>query len=238
MRICFFSDIHGNILAFESFVRQAKEQKIDKWVFGGDAIGYYYHADEVIDYLRTHEIKCLLGNHDKMFLELSEGVRDEKELIKKYGDSYCGIASKIKQENVEFLKSLDSSYEVNVNGCKLGFFHGGPRDFLNMRIYPDTLIDGIRELEKYDFVFTGHTHHKLVRAAGACTIINPGSVGQQRDGRGCSYIIFDTGSKSVQFYTIEYAREELVNEIKRLESQERMRERLIEVLFREADKNN
>lgn len=202
-------------------------------VFGGDVLGYYYHADEIIDVLKENNVICLLGNHDKMFLELLYGKRNEEQLIQKYGNSYRNIVNQIKKGNVEFLKGLELSYVLDVDFCKMGFFHGGPQDPLNMRIYPDTEIEQCSEFDNYDFVFVGHTHHKMIKKVGNCEIVNPGSLGQQRDGKGCSYIIFDTQPKSVQFYTIVFDREKLVTEINRMETQENMRERLIEVLYRE-----
>lgn len=232
MKICFFSDIHGNILAFKAFLQQTRMQKIDKWIFGGDVLGYYYHADEILDCLRKENIQCLLGNHDKMFLEVVNGIKKEKELVEKYGDSYKNIVSKIKKENVAFLKTLSSAYVKTIDNCKMGFFHGGPGNPVNQRIYPDTVLEELKELQEYDFVFVGHTHHKMMRNVGRCTVVNPGSLGQQRDGRGCSYIIFDTESRQVEYYTVEYNRELLVEEINRNESQEKMCERLKEVLFR------
>lgn len=240
MRVCFFSDVHGNILAFRAFLEQIKQQEIDEYIFGGDVFGYYYHADEILDLLREKKILCLLGNHDKMFLDVVMGEKDENSLIQKYGNSYKQIVSKIKPENIAFLKTLSPFFEMKVDGCGMGFFHGGPRNPLDMRIYPDAEIKKPEELElfeKYDYVFVGHTHHKMQKRAGKCLIVNPGSLGQQRDGRGCSYVIFDTTRRNVEFYTVAYDRESLVAEIKSNDEQQEMQNKLIEVLYRNRRTN-
>lgn len=232
MRICFFSDIHGNLLAFESFLVQTKHQEIDAWIFGGDVLGYYYHSDEILDMLRKRNIICLLGNHDQMFLEVVDGLRDEGELVHKYGNSYLNIETKIKKENIDFLRTLKPAHYLLENDLRIGFFHGGPTNPLTMRLYPDTPLEEIKEFQEFDYVFVGHTHHKMVRQSGACKIVNPGSLGQQRDGRGCSYIIFDTASRKINYYTVSYDRNRLVEEIERMETQSERSEKLKEVLFR------
>lgn len=231
MKIIFFSDVHGNKYSFESFLEQIKEDGADKIIFGGDALGYYYYADEIINYLRRSDIVCLLGNHDKMFLDVIDHVIDENELVKKYGDSYRDIVSKISRENVDFLRGLDTRLELEINGLKLGFFHGGPADDLLQRIYPDTILD-VEEFKDYDYVFLGHTHHKLVKNIGGCTILNPGSLGQQRDGKGCSYVEFDTEKCEFEIKTVEYDIALLEQDICHIERNKKMRERLIEVLYR------
>ena len=232
MKICFFSDIHGNLLALKGFMEQTVKQDIDKYIFGGDVFGYYYHADEIIDIFRKREITCLLGNHDKMFLDLADGKVQEAELIAKYGNSYSGIIGQVKEENISYLRTLPLFYELKQDNIRMAFFHGGPQEYLNMRIYPDTEILDKNYFDKYDYVFVGHTHHKMERRIGNCMVINPGSLGQQRDGKGCSYLVFDTKTKEIQRFTVEYSKEELVKEINCKETNAIMRERLIEVVFR------
>lgn len=231
MKIVFFSDIHGNKYAFDKFLEQIQDDNVDMIIFGGDVLGYYYYANEIINYLKTSSIVCLLGNHDKMFLDVVDHTIEEKSLVKKYGDAYKNIVSTISVENVEFLRGLGTNFKMEINGMKLGFFHGGPADDLLQRIYPDTVIES-DDFADYDYVFLGHTHHKLVKRVIGCTIINPGSLGQQRDGKGCSYVEFDTETREYVIRVVEYDVSLLEKDICHMESDEKMRERLIEVLYR------
>ncbi len=238
MRLCFFSDIHGNGYAFDAFLKEMEEKKPERIIFGGDFAGYYYDGDRIISQMREMGIFCILGNHDKMFLELLDKKRTLEQLVPRYGNSYIRLSGGIGKENEAFLRELPEYLEMEADGLKLGFFHGSPRDFLHDRIYPDTEITGKEELapfQKYDYVFCGHTHHKLVKRLGKTVLINPGSAGQQRDGKGASYVLFDTVKEQWEICSFSYDRESLAADIERFDGEDKERSRrLKEVLFRKS----
>lgn len=236
MKIIFFSDVHGNRYAVDQFFKEIENTVYDKVIFGGDVFGYYYEQEYILSLLQKKNVHCLLGNHDRMFLDLIEGKANENLLIKKYGNSYKDIRMKISQKNINFLYSLQSRYNMEADGLKLAFVHGSVDDALNGRIYPDTKIESNIGYERYDFVFAGHTHHKMIKKLrNGCTIINAGSIGQQRDGKGCSYVTFDTAEKSWSFKVCDYQIERLLGDICEREETEEMKERLSEVLIRERN---
>lgn len=236
MQICFFSDIHGNGYAFDAFLGKLQERKPDKIIFGGDFAGYYYDADRIISKVRELGFSCVLGNHDEMLLKLLDGQEDLTKLTARYGSSYQRLAAKLQKENEQFLRELPLFYEWEADGLKLGFFHGSPRDFLNDRIYPDTEITDKSEIalfEQYDYVFCGHTHHKLVKKIGKTWLINPGSAGQQRDGKGTSYVLFDTKTKEYEICSFAYEVERLERDVDKYDGEnEERKSRLKEVLRR------
>lgn len=118
----------------------------------------------------------------------------------------------------------------------LAFVHGSLDDPLNGRIYPDTEINDYRKYEGLDYVFMGHTHHKMKKVLpGGTILINPGSIGQQRDGKGCSYVIFDTVKRTDILYNVDYNREYLAADIEAHDESAEMREKLLEVLYRKPD---
>lgn len=53
----------------------------------------------------------------------------------------------------------------------------------------------------------------MVRTLGNTTLLNPGSLGQQRDGRGCSYATLDTCTRTISFQVVEYGISSLLGEI-------------------------
>lgn len=89
------------------------------------------------------------------------------------------------------------------------------------------------EYSGIDFAFLGHTHHQIIKYTHGCTIVNPGSAGQQRDGKGCKYVLFDTSTRQIAFKVIEYNKDSLVDDINRNDSG-KMKEKLIEVLYRSS----
>ena len=210
------------------------EQKgADEVIFGGDFIGYYYEAQEIITTVREKGWHCLLGNHDKMFLDMLDGNLAEEYVTERYGNSYRIAKETVSQENIAFLRTLSSSWEMLTDGICIGFFHGGPEDALNARLYPDTVLSNIETYCRYDYIFTGHTHHKMIRQVGKSQIINPGSAGQQRDGKGTSYVVFDTVTRQAEICVFSYDMTNLLEQIKLYDgANEKMYYKLTEVLTR------
>jgi putative phosphoesterase len=206
MKICFFSDVHGNNLAFNQFLKATKSNKeISEIIFLGDFVGYYYSPEEIISYCRLNNIQCILGNHDQNLLDIIDKKIEIKAMVEKYGHSYKRAIDTISSENINFLRKLPKFKILELNGKSLFVCHGSPEDLLSGRIYPDTDLSKYSNLiEKYDYIITGQTHHKLAKNLGKLFFLNPGSIGQQRDGQGCSYLILDLKKNTFSFHTIEY----------------------------------
>ncbi len=236
MKIVFFSDVHGNIRPLKKMFEMLENIEHDEIIFGGDIFGYYYNAKEAMDLLNKKNVRCLLGNHDQMLLDLYDGKIEKDYLISRYGNSYRNILNELSDDDICTLRSRKSIYELSIDNKKYVFVHGSLADPLNGRVYPDTDISDADIYKGIDYVFCGHTHHKMERIIGNTKIINPGSIGQQRDGKGCSFIVFDTISDSYNIYIAEYNIEELETEINKNDSGA-MRDKLIEVLHR-SNKNN
>ena len=241
MRICFFSDIHGNGSAFRVFVKRMEIEQPDKIIFGGDFFGYYYDALEILHEMQELQYTCIRGNHDQMMLDCKEDpsilhqIHDLSRLVSRYGSGYQQAFEQIKQEDLEFLHSMPDRLEMTVDGIRLGFFHGSPREPLLDRIYPDTVIEDASAFESYDYVFCGHTHHKLAKQIGHTWLINPGSAGQQRDGKGTSYVIFDTERKIFRIQSFAYDCNVVEQQIAQYEKDAPdMEKKLKEVLYRHA----
>lgn len=233
MKLCFFSDIHGNDIAYQAFLKSVENKAIDLMICAGDVCGYYYESDKILTSIRKIPgMIYILGNHDKMVLDILDGKKNEKDMIQRYGNSYLDTAHMLSDDNVAFLRSVPLMYLLEADGLKIGFYHGGPADPLNMRIYPDTDIQDSPEYQQYQYIFCGHTHHKMLRKKGKCTIVNPGSVGQQRDGKGTSYAIFDTKERKLEICTFAYDVQALINKVEQKETNAEMKEKLIEVLLR------
>ena len=215
MKLLLFSDIHGNNHAFDAFIKSLSTQKKQyNLLFLGDFIGYYYGANEIISYCRENNISCILGNHDKYFLDILDGKRSLERYVKKYGHSYEIALNTVSKENISFLRRLDKNRILTSANKKVYICHGSPLDNLEGRIYPDTDLSVFETVVKgFNYVVTGHTHHKMIGSYGPTVFLNPGSLGQQRDGKGCSYMILDLEKDAYSFHTVDYAITILENEI-------------------------
>jgi putative phosphoesterase len=217
MKLLIFSDIHGNNHAFDAFVKSLSTQnKQYELLFLGDFIGYYYGANEIISYCRENNISCILGNHDKYFLDILDGKLSLEKYVKKYGHSYEIALNTISKENISFLRRLDKKRILTSANKKAYICHGSPLDNLEGRIYPDTDLSIFETaVEGFNYIITGHTHHKMNRSYGSTVFLNPGSLGQQRDGKGCSYMILDFKKDVYSFHTVDYSITSLEKELDR-----------------------
>lgn len=205
MKIAFFSDIHGNKYVLDAFFRHLVEHNVDISVFCGDVFGYYYYQEEILNRFRSEDkLFCIRGNHDQMFLDMLEEAIPEAALTRRYGNSYKLARQNVSAQNIKYLKSWPLSWEYSADGLRIAAFHGGPNDQLNERIYPDTPLNEAKIFKDHTHLILGHTHHKMERRMGNCLVLNPGSIGQQRDGKGSSFIILDTVTGEYNFYNLCY----------------------------------
>lgn len=229
MKILFFSDIHGNGAAFDAFLQKAAEIPHELKVFCGDVFGYYYDQKYIIDVFRkTDNLICLRGNHDQYFIDLLDGKRDVDSLASAFGNSYRYALKTIGDENIRFIRNWPVSWHYNGDQRALGAFHGMPEDPLNGRFYPDSVAK-TGEFSPFTHVVMGHTHHRMKKNSGSTLLLNPGSLGQPRDGKGSSFLFFDTSDGSHSWHIIKYNRENLR---KRILENDPDKERFVEVLYR------
>lgn len=243
MKICVFSDVHGNSIAWQNMYRKEKGN-VDKFFFLGDIYGYFYDQAAIIkDFIEDENIIAIKGNHDeyyiKHFLNLTGAELKEvdevvdyaediwSELVNKYG---CSYRQKLDKQYKKYLMKLPESKTLEIDGKRIGLFHGGPGDYLEQRIYPDTEITSDTVIDVYealDYVFLGHTHYRMDRMKDKCRVVNPGSLGQPRDNNGFSYCIFDTVEDTIEYRTVEVDIDMLITEASILDGETDMYKYLI-----------
>lgn len=205
MRLVVFSDIHGNSYALNVFLEKIKKISYDYLVFCGDIFGYYYNQKEILKQLSNLDrLIWLRGNHDDYFLNIYAGKTHDEYYIEQYGHSYDNLIKRYSKEEAELIASHGSEYVLEKGNCRVGIFHGTPLDTLEGRLYPDKPFLNIEEYQKYNIIILGHTHCRMLRKTGDTLVVNPGSLGQPRDGRGYSFAVIDTISQSVEFKKIEF----------------------------------
>ena len=217
MRYVVFSDIHGNYIALKKMLEDIKDIPYDKLIFLGDVFGYYYNQKEVLNTLSgVRNLEWLLGNHDNYFINLisSGSIEYLDNLVNKYGHSYekCFRDDSL-QAYASMLKSLNSGKCLLDDNGIIGAFHGTPKDYLEGRLYPNDSIDGTSAYCRYDIILLGHTHFRMFRKCNESIIINPGSLGQPRDGCMYSYCILNTADRKVEFRDIQIDERLLLDQI-------------------------
>ena len=200
MKICLFSDIHGNGDAFEAVFVQILKEKADLHICLGDTVGYYADEGEIIGRLeKVQNLIVLRGNHDEMYIRAGEGDGHIRSIYEqRYSSALEVFLEKDHRHALEWLKALPVSY-VDVQD-RFACYHASPWDPLMEYIYPDVRMDRFRALPQKYF-FLGHTHYGMLLDMGDKKIVNPGSVGQPRDGHWPSFAVvdLDKGTSEIRY---------------------------------------
>jgi diadenosine tetraphosphatase ApaH/serine/threonine PP2A family protein phosphatase len=214
LMIAVISDIHSNLEALNAVLEDIKSRGIKKIVCLGDIVGYGANPNECIEIIKELKCKCVVGNHDY-------GVLGKENLD--YFNAYGIIAilwtkNVIKPENLKFLDSLPLIIEENIKGKKVIFSHANPKyPEIWEYLFPDYVDDAF---DCGDLIFVGHSHIPFVNSEEGNLlvhegkiyldedkkyVINPGSVGQPRDGiNKASYCIFDEENFKIEIVRVEY----------------------------------
>ena len=211
------SDIHGNLHALEAVLADIVRMEPDEVWCLGDVVGYGPRPNECCELVRTRTAISLCGNHDLV-------VIDELDASDFSGDA--AVAARwtrgvLAPENVEWLRSLEPS--AVRSGVEL--FHGSPRDPVWDYVLSDEVAIASLRATSARLVLVGHSHvaldlsldgHELgggqahagteVELHGLRWLLNPGSVGQPRDGDArAAWLLLDLDAGRAQFRRTEYA---------------------------------
>ncbi len=222
MRYLVLSDIHSNLEAFEKCMEVA-DGKYDQAVCLGDVVGYGPDPNAVIERVRPACGIIIRGNHDKACASITD-AHDFNRLAQ---FATLWTREQLSAENLSFLRHLPPG-PVTLNGFQL--VHGSPSDEDEYLFSPEKALSALRNLS-IQVVFFGHTHFQggfvltfkggfapirdfyaeegcalvLPLEDGTRYLINPGSVGQPRDGDWrAAFAILDEENKQVEYYRTVY----------------------------------
>ncbi|HXK09371.1 MAG TPA: metallophosphoesterase family protein [Vicinamibacteria bacterium] len=208
MRVLVVSDIHGNWPALHAVAAVPH----DAVLCLGDVVGYGPQPAECLRWLRASGAVMVQGNHDR---SVAEGVpprcRPDFEWL---ADATRDVARRqLTEEETSFLRTLPPRREVSVDGRRLVLLHAAPADPLYGYLGPDA--DAWREAVASmpaDLVLVGHTHLQFHLRLGSVDVVNPGSLGQPKDGDPrAAYAILEDGVPRLErsSYAVERTAEAL-----------------------------
>ena len=214
-KIALLSDVHGNLQALESVLKDLDSREVRRLACLGDVVGYGGHPNECLDLVRSRFRYSVYGNHEIAILrkEIASSYRLEIR------NSLEFHKSKLSARNLNYIGSLPISIEEPDFTATHGSLYN-PTEFN----YVFTEQDASRHFgnQKTRIAFCAHTHTPGIwnQQKGRTTfteakdiylndsgkyLIDVGSVGQPRDGdaRAC-YVIFDPVQQRVEFFRISY----------------------------------
>jgi putative phosphoesterase len=203
MKLLLISDLHGNIEALDAVLNGVKHDMI---VCMGDLVDYGPDPRATIDWLRSNKIPAIRGNHDNaVALHVDCGCGYKYKHLSEATREYTW--SQITENEEKFLLSLPLNLDLTFDGLKIRAIHGSPESFFDY-IYPDTTSEKVEQWMadlSCDFLLAGHTHVPMIRKLSKLTLLNPGSVGQPRDGDWrTSCMVFDTVTQKPEIVRLEY----------------------------------
>lgn len=219
MKIAILSDIHGNYIALNAVLCEAKKNGINHLLILGDIVGYYYHPDKVLELLDSWSFDLIKGNHEEMLLKIIDNDLSLTKISAKYGKGHKEALEKLSNSNIQMLRNLADNKELFIDGISILMTHGSPWK-KNLYIYPDADQKTLIKFDKYkyDIILFGHTHYSCFFKTEIGFAFNPGSVGQSRERGGVAHwSIFDTTNRMVQFKATKYDTRQLKNEIMRID---------------------
>jgi len=240
MRIAVLSDIHANLAALEAVVSDLPP--VDEvWVLG-DTVGYGPQPNEVIASLQAMGARSVLGNHDGAAIETVDSA---------YFNPDARAAMDWTRETIDensraYIAALPEVRRVG----EVTAVHGSPRDPIWEYINTIEIASANFDAFETRLCLFGHTHHPMayrqldgsietlvgspgpaVALPGGRSLVNPGSVGQPRDGiPDASYAILEVAeapeADSVEFRRVPYDVERTQQLMRELEFPPRLVERL------------
>ncbi|WP_309572186.1 metallophosphoesterase family protein [Deinococcus sp.] len=224
VRLLLLSDIHANYTALQAVLKDADTRKYDQVIHLGDALGYGPHPREVLDVLRDLDAVCIMGNHDQMLLEYADGTRAPKDSVVSLALKYQ--LERMSERDVAWVRLWRDGVEDPDVGAR--YRHGTPT---SLDEYTDSVTAAREAFAQWHgrLAFVGHTHVPAVYATlnapvgewikmqpfhdggsylvppSTRVILNPGSVGQPRDGNPkASYAVFDSVRMHYEVFRVAY----------------------------------
>ena len=177
MRILLLADIHANWHAL-----QAVQEPHDVCVCLGDLVDYGLEPAPCISWVRRHAHFIVRGNHDHA---VAQDVRVNGRTGFKYltGVTRPITKERLADDDIRFLSRLPLTRTVTLGNTRFLFVHATPRDPMDEYAPADPEFWARRLVDiDADVICVGHTHQQYVLEVGGKLVVNPGSVGQPRDG--------------------------------------------------------
>jgi putative phosphoesterase len=198
MRILVLADIHANWPALAAI-----REPFDACLFVGDLVDYATDPLPCIEWVREHAFAAVRGNHDHAVAQRvpARGGSGFRHLAAATRPLHWEI---LDRSSLKYLARLPVTERITLDGLTFYLVHGTPRDPLDEYLTdePAAWENRLEQVEA-DIVCVGHTHVPFQLDLGRLQVLNPGSVGQPRDGDPrCSYALIEDGT--IHFRRVDY----------------------------------
>jgi len=220
VRVAAISDVHANLPALEAVLAAARAAEVEETWCLGDVVGYGVEPDACADLVRERCDVCLVGNHDLAVL----GALPLADFSEAAAAAVEWTREGVSERTLDFLRELSPAGER----VGVGLFHASPSDPVWEYVLSGEQADAGMDAHPERIGLIGHSHVALFftrprageagepRSAQAGDgalldlgrgewLLNPGSVGQPRDGDPrAAWLELDTEAQTARFHRVEY----------------------------------
>jgi putative phosphoesterase len=191
MKALVLSDIHGNLAALEAVAAEPH----DLLICLGDLVGYGPQPGPCVRWVRDHAALVVQGNHDRALGDGSRaGCRAEFQWL---ADALAPLGqAQLSREERAYLAGLPRSAVREVDGSRCLLVHATPSDplYRYLGLDPAAWEAEVKSLDVH-LVLVGHTHLQFDLPLRGKHVVNPGSVGQPKDGDPrAAYAVLENGA--------------------------------------------
>ncbi|MBI5560349.1 MAG: metallophosphoesterase family protein [Deltaproteobacteria bacterium] len=215
MRYAILSDIHSNLEALTSVLSKIDTLRVDEVISLGDIVGYNADPNECIEIIRKRGIRAIMGNHDSR----AAGLEEPADFNPVAAEMVYWTRKQLTKENIEFLKGLPG--KLAFEGRFLAF-HGWMDSTDGYILSASDAAYNFSLMGTSTLAFFGHTHVRLAYLEkdgvieadtasrlkirkGLRYLVNPGAVGQPRDGDPrSSFLVYDDKKGEITFFRVGY----------------------------------
>jgi diadenosine tetraphosphatase ApaH/serine/threonine PP2A family protein phosphatase len=216
VRVAVISDVHGNLQALEAVLVDIVREGADEVWCLGDVVGYGPHPNECCALVRERASLCLCGNHDLAVV----GGLDVSDFSGDAAVAARWTQGVLEPGHADWLRSLQPSATRE----QTQLFHGSPRDAVWDYVLTDEVAVASLRMTVAPVVLVGHSHVALalwlddgrldggqapagteLQLTGRRSLLNPGSVGQPRDGDArAAWLLVDFAGETCAFRRVDY----------------------------------
>lgn len=231
MKYAIIADIHSNLEALTSVFERIDALGVDEVICLGDLVGYHANPNECVMLIRDRGVRCITGNHDRA----AAGLKEPDSFGEAARRAILWTRRELTGDSVRFLKELPVFEVIGQSMLIVhAGVHPYPNEDVRMnssgevsksfeamtRIFPEARV-----------CFVGHAHrplvyqhrdstlskvnghnppaekseHWLTLESSARYLVNPGSVGQSRDGDPrAAFLVYDDLEQTLRFHRVEY----------------------------------
>ncbi len=220
MRVALLSDIHANEPALQTVLSDLAEEPVDLLVCVGDIVGYGPDPKACVELVRDQVDVCIAGNHDRE-VKTPERYRGHPTA----GSGLQHAYEELDDDQLDWLDELRERRRLGEYSITVAHSHPNPAN--NDRyVYPADFSTVASSVDT-ELLVLGHTHVQGAETADNTLVVNPGSVGQPRDGEpGAAYAIVDTDDYTADLRRVDYEISEVRDRVRAADLPEETWERL------------